>query len=306
MTGSTSSHDAADTEAYRVFSMKDLLHLEKRGKWSFHSALFDANANGRAFGGQLLAQALVAMGRTASTREPTMLQAVFLSGAQPGQPLNFLVSPLQDGSRFSSRHVQVMQGERAVLDASATFQLPLDGYEHRLDCLEAVPAPETLPTFDAIAEQNADLLARNGAQLPISERVDLRLIDGGRHLFERNTPAKVRYWIRLRQSPGDDPVSRASGFAYLSDFWLGGCALSVHEPMAFVGRKAYVVSLNHVLWLHRSCRPEDWLLFDVESPIATGGRGLAVARVFRRDGQLVASLAQEMGMFPRVIGSVQG
>jgi acyl-CoA thioesterase-2 len=306
MTGPTLLHDATDAKNNRLFSMKALLSLEGSGKWSFRSSLFDPNTNDRAFGGQLLAQALVAMGRTVAAREPTMLQAVFLSGAQPGRPLSFAVSPLQDGSRFSSRHVRVMQGERAVLDASATFQLPLDGYEHRFDCLEPVPEPETLPTFEVIAEQNADLLARNAAQLPISERVDLRLIEGERHLFERNALAKVRYWIRLRQSPGDDPASRAAGFAYLSDFWLGGCALSVHEPLAFAGRKAYVASLNHALWMHRPCRPDEWLLFDVESPIATGGRGLAVARVFRRDGQLIASLTQEMGMFPRVGGSAQG
>lgn len=306
MTGATLLQESRVVESDGAISIEALLNLERYGERSFRSAFFDPNANGRAFGGQLLAQALIAMGRTVEGREPTMLQAVFLSGAQQGLPLDFTVSLLQDGRRFSSRHVQITQGDRLVMDASGSFQIPHEGYEHRLDCLEAVPSPETLPTFADLVSRYAKALDCHGAKLPVSSRVDLRLIDGERHLFERNSTARVRYWIRLIQAPGDDPMLRASGFAYLSDFWVGGCGLSVHEPMALAGKRAYVASLNHSLWIHRPCQPDEWLLFDVESPIATAGRGLAVARVYRRDGELVASLIQELGMFPRVAGRAQG
>ena len=47
------------------------------------------------------------------------------------------------------------------------------------------------------------------------------------------------------------------------------------------------------MWFHRPLRVDEWLLYAVESPSASGARGFARAGVFALDGRLVASTAQE-------------
>lgn len=54
-----------------------------------------------------------------------------------------------------------------------------------------------------------------------------------------------------------------------------------------------MASLDHAMWFHRPFRADEWLLYAMESPNASGGRGLALGKFFSRDGQLVASTAQE-------------
>jgi len=52
-------------------------------------------------------------------------------------------------------------------------------------------------------------------------------------------------------------------------------------------------SLDHAMWFHRSFRADEWLLYDQESPSASGGRGLALGRIFTAGGALAVSVVQE-------------
>jgi acyl-CoA thioesterase-2 len=52
-------------------------------------------------------------------------------------------------------------------------------------------------------------------------------------------------------------------------------------------------SLDHCMWFHHDLRADEWLLYDAESPIAFGGRGLARGFLFSRDGELKVSMVQE-------------
>ena len=54
-----------------------------------------------------------------------------------------------------------------------------------------------------------------------------------------------------------------------------------------------VASLDHSLWYHRPLRMDDWLLYAMDSPSASGSRGLSRGQLFNRAGELVASVAQE-------------
>jgi acyl-CoA thioesterase-2 len=47
------------------------------------------------------------------------------------------------------------------------------------------------------------------------------------------------------------------------------------------------------MWFHRSVRVDDWLLYAIDSPSASGARGFTRGSVFSLDGRLVASAAQE-------------
>ena len=55
-----------------------------------------------------------------------------------------------------------------------------------------------------------------------------------------------------------------------------------------------MISLDHALWFHRSARADEWLYYDVETPINTNGRGLLRGRILSGDGHLLTSASQEM------------
>jgi acyl-CoA thioesterase-2 len=93
------------------------------------------------------------------------------------------------------------------------------------------------------------------------------------------------------QLPDDERLHR-NLLAYASDFFLLGTTMLPHGISEFEGRLV-MSSLDHAMWFHRPLRVDDWLLYAMESPSASGARGFAQAGVFSRDGRLVATIAQE-------------
>ena len=63
-------------------------------------------------------------------------------------------------------------------------------------------------------------------------------------------------------------------------------------------------SLDHCMWFHREVKADEWLLYDTDSPIAHGGRGLARGYLFNQAGMLMVSMVQE-GLC-RVIAKPEG
>ena len=106
--------------------------------------------------------------------------------------------------------------------------------------------------------------------------------------------AERQLWMRARGQALADAELRACGLAYLSDFWLGGVAKAPH-PEAVRQR---IASLDHALWFHAPAQPTDWLLYEMSSAWAGSARGLAQGRIYDEAGGLVASVAQEIYLFP--------
>jgi acyl-CoA thioesterase-2 len=93
-------------------------------------------------------------------------------------------------------------------------------------------------------------------------------------------------------SIGDDPNLHRAMLAYASDFYLLGTSTFPHA-ISYYQHNVQMASLDHVLWFHRPFRIDDWLLYALDSPSASGSRGLARGSIYTRDGTLVASVAQE-------------
>jgi acyl-CoA thioesterase len=51
--------------------------------------------------------------------------------------------------------------------------------------------------------------------------------------------------------------------------------------------------LDHAMWFHRPFRADEWLLYDEETPSASGALGLARGSIFTADGDLAISVVQE-------------
>lgn len=299
------SQEAPPCPAWNGRDLAELMDLAPLAPGRFRARRYEANENGRIYGGQMLGQALAAAARTAPAGRPaSYLQLLFVAGGLPGQAVDYEVSTLQEGKRFSSRHVRGAQpGGRIVCDASASFAAPLAAPAHQA---EARPDsglgrdPERLPGLDEIdAPEVRDIEATLVYAYRPHVAIDLRAPYVEDFLRADERQPRLRFFTRLRRRLPDDAALQAAAFAYLSDYWINFVACLPHVPAAAAARsRLYIASLNHAIWLHRPLRADEWLLFDCVSPSAALGRGLAAARVYDQAGELVASATQECLLAP--------
>ncbi|MEO7350397.1 MAG: acyl-CoA thioesterase II [Marmoricola sp.] len=242
----------------------------------------------RVFGGQVLAQSLVAAVRTVpDTFACHSLHSYFLRPGDTKVPIIYDVEVIRDGRSFCTRRVAARQHGRPIFFLTANFQVPELGLEHQ-DLMPEVPSPEEcIPGVDRDSRYTEAWLREWAA-------LDVRPIATSREEGGDNParPAWSRWWIRASDTLPDDPVTQLAAFTYASDMTLLSAALVPHgRSIDSAGMQ--VASLDHSIWFHRPFRADQWWLYDQVSPSASGGRGLALARVFSQDGQLVASVAQE-------------
>jgi acyl-CoA thioesterase-2 len=258
--------------------------------WLAHR--LDGNLNGRVFGGQLLAHATWVGLASTPGRHLSSLRLGFLQGAKLVPALQWEAQPLQQGSRYSTFQLNCTQSQRMIATAQFTAQVPGQGFLHA-QAAPQVPPPEDLPTLEDL---EAHVQAQTGEPCALQSRpwLDLRLIDSHEFLLQPSSQPRLRYWLRVRDPLPDDPAVHGAALAYLSDFWFNYASLATHQGVAGARSQLYVASLNHALWVYAPCRADDWLLFDVHSPRAGDGRGLAMGSIYDRGGRLVASVAQEM------------
>ncbi len=276
--------------------IEELLTLDSLGEGRWRSRYGDANRNGRSYGGQLLGQAMMAALMDVTVgREATMMQFLFLQGAMPEEPVDFQVTALQEGRRFSSRHVRAAQANgRTVLDAQVTCALPLAAPEHGTASTAPVDErPEDLVSFgevDPALLQNITLLG--GYSHDQKPGIEFRIPAPSHQLSSNHMTGRFRFWMRTTQPLPDDASVHAAAFAYLSDWWLNFSALGMHLR-DLEGRQLYIASLNHALWLHRPIRADQWMHVDCSSPCANAGRGLSIGAVHDIQGRQLASMTQE-------------
>ena len=254
---------------------------------------------GRIFGGQVIAQSLIAAQRTVEPdRIAHSLHAYFLLAGDPTVPIVFEVDRIRDGRSFTTRRVVAIQRGRAIFSMSVSFQVEESGLMHQ-GRMPDVPMPEDLPSDDVWREK---LLAR----FPHASKRDwmaLRPLEvkptglDAPYSGHADDTSRPSLWIRTRGPlPEGLPLHQAV-LAYASDLSLLQAALLPHGRSVF-DRDLQVASLDHALWFHRPFRADEWLLYVQESPAAFGTRGFCRGELYTRDGVLVASAAQEGLMRP--------
>jgi len=282
--------------AWDELHIEELLTLQGQGEGKWRSRHGDANSNGRSYGGQLLGQAMMAaLMDVPAERAPTMMQFLFMQGAMPDEDVDFQVTALQDGKRFSSRHVRAAQGNgRTVLDAQVTCALPLEAPTH--GATSTAPQgedPEDLPRLGEVEPGlMQDITLLGGYSRDRKPSIDFRIPEPSRQLSPDHMSGRFRFWMRASHPLPDDAAVHAAAFAYLSDWWLNFSSLGLHLR-DLRGRQLYISSLNHALWLHRPVRADQWLHVDCTSPCASAGRGLSIGSVHDRQGLQLATMTQE-------------
>lgn len=247
----------------------------------------------RVFGGQVIAQSVVAAARTVrEDRALHSLHAYFLLPGNPAIPIEFETDRIRDGGSFTTRRVTARQSGRAIFTMAASFQREEDGFGHAV-AMPEVPMPEDLPSeaeFAAmVAARGSEAVKRYWAW---PRPLILRPVDTEDYLGRREAKTRQAIWVRAAAAIPADPGLHRTVLAYLSDMTLLDTALSVHGRSVF-DRDLQVASLDHAMWFHRPPVVDDWVLYAQESPSATGGRGFTRGQLFSRDGQLLASVAQE-------------
>jgi acyl-CoA thioesterase II len=246
----------------------------------------------RVFGGQVIGQALVAANRTVNARLPHSLHAYFLRAGDPAVPIIYEVDRIRDGGSFSTRRVVAIQHGRAIFSMAASFHHEEEGLHHQLP-MSAVPPPETLPSEAELKECLMDRLPPQVKAYWERERpIEIRPVDLSRYLSPGNHAPTQQVWIRATGSLGDDLSLHQCVLAYASDFTLLDTALIAHGRFVF-DPTLMLASLDHAIWFHRKFRADDWLLYAQDSPSSGAGRAFCRGTLFTREGELVASTAQE-------------
>jgi len=246
----------------------------------------------RVFGGQVLGQALTAASYTVQGRSVHSLHAYFLVGGDVNAPIVYEVELARDGKSFSNRRVVAIQHGQPIFNMTASFQVPEEGLEHSAP-MPQVPGPEGLPDVrelvPAVLEKIPEKMRRFLTHERPFEFRPVELI----HVIAPPRAAPVRHiWVKTVDKLPDDADLHRNVLAYVSDYQLVSTATLPHG-IHFAEGNVQLASLDHAMWFHRPFRADEWLLYAMESPNASGGRGLALGRFFTRDGALVASTAQE-------------
>jgi len=275
-------------------AVKDLLtilDLEKLEENLFRGQSPDAGWQ-RVFGGQVIGQALVAANRTVEGRKPHSLHGYFLLAGDPKIPIIYDVERIRDGRSFTTRRVKAIQHGQPIFTLSASFQVEEEGFSHET-VMPSVPDPDDLPNEQDIRARVMPLMPDPVRKYFERERpIELRPVEFKRYMSREPLEPRFNVWIRATGPLPDDPAIHQAVLAYASDMTLLDSTLVAHGRTVFE-REVQAASLDHALWFHRPFRADEWLLYAQDSPFTGGARGFARGSIFTRQGQLIASVAQE-------------
>ena len=286
--------DATTSEFDPVASMlavMDLSSSDARTTEDIFTGVSQSMPLGRVYGGQVLAQSIVAATRTIDDdRSAHSMHGYFLRPGDASKGITFSVDRIHDGRSFSTRRTQAYQEGVPIFSMIASFQHEGPGLEHETPMPEGIPAPDTLPDIESQLEGLHPVSKRLFTDRP----VDLRHVSSPIYtrVAGERTPSQA-VWMKVRRALPDDPTIHRAALAYLSDLTIQESILRAHGvSWSTPGLK--VASLDHAMWWHRPGRVDEWMLYVQESPSARAGRGLATGRVYTQDGTLMASIAQEI------------
>ena len=265
----------------------DLLDLERIEVNTFRGRHPEEERQ-RTFGGQVAAQALMAAGRTVDVGAVHSLHSYFLRPGDPRIPILYEVDRIRDGRSFTTRRVVAIQHGRAIYNMQASFHTDEVSLEHQFE-MPVVPAPETIARLDErIQDEGGNIDEWFKRQHPIDQRF-VGELPWSPH---RSKEPRQQIWIRADGALAADPLLHACVITYASDMSLFDSILAPHsirwDNGSFMG-----ASLDHCMWFHREVHADQWLLYDTDSPIAHGGRGLARGFLWNEAGQLMISMVQE-------------
>jgi len=253
-------------------TLAEILTLDADGDGRFvgHSPL---EKRARVFGGQVVAQALVAATATVDPAQRVhSLHAYFLRGGDVATPIGYEVERLRDGRSFAARRVTASQGDGPILVLSASFHAGGPGGDFEPPAPVGIPGPEHLPPTR---------FAKPG------------VLDTRDASYDQPSTRERRLWFRAGCELPDH--LHAAGVAYATDHGPFGAARRIVDAAgAGTFDSLFRASLDHAIWFHRPPRIDEWVLYDIEAVAHRDDRILTSGRVLDAQGRRVATVTQEI------------
>ena len=276
---------------------QEMLQLQQVGPTTFRSAHLRDNSMGVIFGGQFLAQSLLAASRTAPAWAANSCSSYFLRSGRLDVPIDYEVETVRNGRNFANRRVVARQNGKALFDMLCSFHQAQRGPSHQQELPTALPQPDDVPDIKDYLLSNSDRLSTDEvASYFLPMPVEFRPVDPNRMFHLDSVPEPRRdLWMRFPTAGRVGESDRHQAIiAYLSDFWIGPVANALHSPA--YPRRAPVVTISHSIAFHKRARADEWILYRMESPWAGQGIGFTRGSLFDRSGRLIASTSQEVAM----------
>ena len=284
----TSHEDGAKASLAELLSLLNLERIED----DIFRGVSPKDRWQRVFGGQVLGQALVAATRTVDDRVCHSLHAYFLRPGDPRVPIVYDVDRSRDGLSFTARRVVAIQHGKPIFTMSASFQVAEQGLEHQ-SSMPDVPDPDSLKSEQEWRKDILNDIPEHIRPWFLRPRpIEFRPVDPVNRFADTKHAPHQALWFRAVGPLPDETALHQCVLAYASDMTLLDTALLPHGLTLYTGT-LQTASLDHAMWFHRPFRADEWLLYVQESPSASSARGFNRGAIFRRDGVLVASVAQE-------------
>ncbi|XP_004698080.1 acyl-coenzyme A thioesterase 8 isoform X1 [Echinops telfairi] len=283
----------------RSVLVTSVLNLEPLDEGLFRGRHYWVPSTQRLFGGQIVGQALVAAAKSVSEDVHVhSLHCYFVRAGDPKVPVLYQVERTRTGKSFSVRSVKAVQHGKPIFICQASFQeIQPSPVQHQFS-MPTVPPPEELPSYETLINQYLrDPNLHKKYQLGLNRiaaqevPIDIKVVNPPTVNQLDHLEAKQMFWVRARGYIGEgDMKMHCCVAAYISDYAFLGTALLPHHGQH---RVHFMVSLDHTMWFHAPFRADHWMLYECESPWAGGSRGLVHGRLWRQDGVLAVSCAQE-------------
>jgi acyl-CoA thioesterase-2 len=269
----------------------DTLNLKPKGDLVYEGPSYDPGWQ-RIYGGQVIAQALLAATKTAPDKECHSLHGYFMRMGDPNQPVTYHVDPVHEGRSFQTRMIYAKQGKETIFAMGASFHRNETGLDHQ-DHLKNIPQPEELPNAAELLDNYRDKLPPEVVTYFLRDRsFEMRPIDITRYIEPTPTKPEQGFWVRPTGKIEGPAALHKAALAFVSDFTLLDTALIAHGKLLF-DPSIMTVSLDHSIWFHREFDINEWLFYHQTSPNAFGARALSYGQFYDRSGTLIASTAQE-------------
>ncbi|RWX53422.1 acyl-CoA thioesterase II [Photobacterium chitinilyticum] len=269
-----------------------LLHLEQLEQGLFRGQSEHLGLP-QVYGGQVIGQSLSAAKETVDeNRQVHSFHSYFLRPGDPQKPIIYDVENLRDGRSFSTRRVKAIQYGRPIFYLTASYQAEENGLSHQ-STMPDVPPPESLMSEQALVQSIAEHLPEKAVETFGRDRpIEVRPVTVVNPLAPKPEAPKQYLWIKANGEMPDDPRIHQYVLAYASDWGFLVTALQPHG-VTLMTPKMKVATIDHSMWFHRPFRMDEWLLYAIDSPSASGARGLVRGEIYNQKGELVASAVQE-------------
>jgi acyl-CoA thioesterase-2 len=233
----------------------------------------------RVFGGQILAQMIVAASDASPDKLVKSINVLFPREGDTSKRMEYAVNKLQDGRTFGTTSIIATQDEKVISAATVSMHVAEESTLHRSD------APPIVGRGDDATPTTIDMIP---FELRVVNNVDLALRDVG--------PAVFQMWMRAPGVPVDARAAiHQALLAHATDLTIIGTAL---RPFAGVSQADSTVTLHtavtsHSVWFHQPFTLNEWLLLDQTAPVVANGRAFGRGDVYNGIGEIVASFAQE-------------